>query len=512
MKSKAPIFISSLNTNIPFVLQEAVHRQYILPLDLAFARKHSRAHVEADFVFLAVFSSLLRSGYPFLVIEKDRLCPSIPGVPEQCFYEYFLRLSKELLSSLFVVKNNRIYLSSLYHTRENLFYKLSILSKALPKYSVSDVKNDLLSEEQNQVFQKVFHSCFSLICGGPGTGKTFLAVQILLTLLRNHPQMRIAVVAPTGKATSHIRQKLAGYHVFEDKIYIQTIHRFLQEYAYKRRFIDFLLVDEGSMVTVELLHGLVNTLSGIRTADAHILADNFIILGDAQQLPPIGLGAGNPLQDLITYFPENTLRLQVSHRVKTDQIHTLSQAILNRQVPPYTPLPSLSCTVTMIKNAYIQAFSSQTSLCVLTPMRHGAWGYLHLNHLVFQEMQKTYPDIPIPIIITERYATWGVSNGDTGILCPKTRKLLFRQCPAIDATIFSHYAYNYVMSVHKSQGSEYDCVIVIIPQGCSTFDVSMLYTAITRAKHSVTIFADESTLKEIIKKPHKYTYGEIKPS
>lgn len=357
------------------------------------------------------------------------------------------------------------------------------------------------------MFQKALHSCFSLICGGPGTGKTFLAVQIFLTLLRNHPNMRIAVVAPTGKATSHIRQIFSRYSISEDKISIQTIHHFLQEYACKHSHIDLLLVDEGSMVTLDLLHGLVSTLSGTRENN-RLLADSLIILGDPHQLPPIGLGAGNPLQDLMTFFPDRTLCLQVSHRAKTDQVNRLSQAILNRKIPPYIHIPTLPQTISMIKEEFIQSFSSQTSLCVLTPMRCGIWGYIHLNHLIFREIQKTRPDLPIPIMITERYTTWGLSNGDTGLLCPKTHKIFFQHGPVIDATIFSHYTYNYVMSVHKSQGSEYDRVIVLVPQGCSTFDSSILYTAVTRAKHSIEIWADESTLKKIIKKPHKYTYGD----
>ncbi|EPP36218.1 exodeoxyribonuclease V subunit alpha [Chlamydia avium] len=508
MRSKTSAFISSLNTNVPSALKDSLQQQYILPIDLAFSKRYSRLDSETDFIFLAVFSSLLRSGYPFLSIENGRIFPSIPGISEQLFYNCFANLHRDLLSSLFFVKDNKIYLRTLYHTRENLFHKLSLLSKAVPKYIISDVKNDLLSEEQNQVFQKAIRSCFSLICGGPGTGKTFLAVQIVLTLLRNNPQMRVAVVTPTGKAASHIRQIFASNDILGDRVYIQTIHHFLQEYAYKRcNQVDLLLVDEGSMVTLGLLNSLVNTLSGM-CVDGRVLADNLIILGDAQQLPPIGLGAGNPLQDLIAYFPENTLRLQVSHRAKTDQIHNLSQAILNKQSLPFTPLPPIHQAISMIKEMFVRSSSSQMSLCVLTPMRYGRWGYLHLNHLVFCEMQKTHPDLLIPIMITARYATWGLSNGDTGFLCHKTRRLLFQHCPPIDATTFSHYTYNYVMSVHKSQGSEYDQVIVIVPQGCATFDSSMLYTAITRAKHSVTIWAEETTLRKIIKKQHKYPYEE----
>ncbi|WP_348663462.1 exodeoxyribonuclease V subunit alpha [Chlamydia vaughanii] len=496
----------SLSLDVSHLLYDAVQQQLILPLDLAFAKKHVSSS-EKTFAFLAVFSALLRCGYPFITIEKDRLFPSIPGISENLFYECFKDMPEELRSSLFVIENNKIYLRSLYLIREKLFQKLSLLSQASPRYNIVAEENPKLSEEQNFVFQKALSSCFSLICGGPGTGKTFLAIQIILTLLKRDPKIRIAIVSPTGKATSHIRQILSSYGIAEDHVNIQTIHRFLQEHVYSQSgSVDLLLVDEGSMVTFDLLHSLVNTLSGTHL-NKGIVADNLIILGDANQLPPIGVGAGNPLQDLIKRFPARALNLRISHRAKTTQIQNLSQAILEKQSIPFTPLPPMHSAIAMIKEAFIKSPSSRAQLCVLTPMRHGPWGYLQLNDLIFRSIQKTHPDLPIPIMITDRYETWGLFNGDTGFLCPKTQKLFFEHCPAIDSKVFSYYTYNYAMSVHKSQGSEYENVIVIIPRGSETFDVSILYTAITRAKHSVSVWADGETLNKIIKKPHKYTYG-----
>ncbi|AAP05744.1 exodeoxyribonuclease V subunit alpha [Chlamydia caviae] len=497
----------SLSLDIPHYLYDIVQQQLVLPLDLAFAKKYASPESKKAFAFLALSSALWRCGYPFLNIDKDRLFPSLSGVSEKLFYEYFKALPEDVCSSLFVIENNRIYLRSLYAVREKLFSKLSLLSQASPRYNVTTESLPKLSSEQNIVFQKAINSCFSLICGGPGTGKTFLAIQIILILIKQYPKIRIAIVSPTGKATSHIRQILSKHDISEDNVSIQTIHRFLQEHVYHQcSSVDLLLVDEGSMVTFNLLHSLVNTLSG-ENKEGKIIADNLIILGDANQLPPIGVGAGNPLQDLISRFPDRALHLQVSHRAKTDRVQNFSKAILEKQSIPFTPLPSMHSAIAKIKEAFIQTPSSQTQLCILTPMRHGPWGYLRLNELIFNEIQKTHPNLPIPIMITERYEAWGLFNGDTGFLCPKTQQLFFPHCRSIDSREFSYYTYNYAMSVHKSQGSEYDDVIVIIPKGCEIFDVSILYTAITRAKHSISVWADSETLNKIIKKPHKYTYG-----
>ncbi|BAE80779.1 ATP-dependent dsDNA/ssDNA exodeoxyribonuclease V alpha [Chlamydia felis Fe/C-56] len=489
------------------LLEDVVRQQIVLPLDLAFARKHISSESKKAFAFLALSSALWRCGYPFLTIEKDRLFPSVSGISENLFYECFQDLPEDVFSSLFVIENNKIFLRSLYLVREKLFKKLSLLSQASSRYNIPATNLPNLSSEQNVVFQKALNSCFSLICGGPGTGKTFLATQMILALIKQNPKIRIAIVSPTGKATSHIRHILSKYNVSEENVTIQTIHRFLQEYVYRQcSSVDLLLVDEGSMVTFNLLHSLVNTLSG-ENRNGKIIADNLIILGDENQLPPIGVGAGNPLQDLILRFPERALHLRVSHRAKTDCVQKFSKAILEKQTIPFTPLPPLYSAVSMIKEEFIKTPSSQTRLCVLTPMRHGLWGYLHLNNLIFNEIQKTHSDLPIPIMITERYEAWDLFNGDTGFFSPKTQRLYFPHNRSIDAKEFSYYTYNYAMSVHKSQGSEYDDVIVIIPKGCEIFDVSILYTAITRAKHNVSVWADGETLNRIIKKPHKYTYG-----
>lgn len=497
----------SLSPDVSHLLYDVVQQQIVLPLDLAFAKRHISPESKKAFAFLAISSALWRCGYPFLSIENERLFPSVSGISEKLFYEYFQALPHDVLSSLFVIENNKIYLKSLYTVREKLFKKLSLLSQASNRYSLTTTTLSSLSQEQNEVFHKAVNSCFSLICGGPGTGKTFLAVQIIIALIKQYPKIRIAIVSPTGKATSHIRHILSKHHISESSVTIQTIHRFLQEHAYHQcASFDLLLVDEGSMVTFSLLHSLVNTLSG-ENKHGKIIADNLIILGDENQLPPIGIGAGNPLQDLIARFPERALHLHVSHRAKTNRVQNFARAVLERQAIPFTPLPPLLTALSMIKEAFINTPSSQTQLCVLTPMRHGPWGYLRLNELLFHEIQKTHPELPIPIMITERYEAWGLFNGDTGYLCPKTQKLFFSHSRFIDAKEFSYYTYNYAMSVHKSQGSEYEDVIVIIPKGCETFDISILYTAITRAKNNIDVWADRETLYKIIKKPHKYTYG-----
>ncbi|SPN73867.1 Exodeoxyribonuclease V alpha chain,exonuclease V subunit alpha,exodeoxyribonuclease V, alpha subunit,Uncharacterized conserved protein (DUF2075) [Chlamydia serpentis] len=484
------------------VLEDLLNQQVVSPLDIAFAHKYVISpNLKESFVFLAVSSALWRCGHPFLVLYENSIRPSVTGVSEAELYQGFASLPQDVRKKLFITVSERLYLRSQYIIRSILLKKLSLLTSAVPSYFLPVIDSCVLSEEQNFVFNKITQKCFSIVSGGPGTGKTFLAAQLILSLVKQEPKLRIAIVSPTGKATSHIRQILIRYNICEDMVTIQTVHHFLQEYAYRGySSIDVLLVDEGSMVTFDLLHSLVQTLKGYEK-DGKLYSSSLIILGDTNQLPPIGIGVGNPLQDLVAQFPENTFFLKASHRVKTDEVHQLAQSVLRREVVPFLPLLSISSVIKMLRNRFVESLDClEMRLCVLTPMRYGPWGFLNLNKKIHQGLAKSHPDLLIPIMITSRYDTWELFNGDTGWLCLKTQKLHFPQREPIDSGAISQYTYNYVMSVHKSQGSEYDEVIVIIPRGTEVFGIPILYTAITRAKHKVSIWADPDTLHRIVKK------------
>ena len=257
------------------------------------------------------------------------------------------------------------------------------------------------------------------------------------------------------------------------------------------------------MVTMNLLHGLIKTIRGELRGERYF-ADRMVIFGDANQLPPIGIGVGNPFREVVTNFTEQTFVLSTSHRAKRKELQDLAKAVLHKQPIPFQPLPSRQEAIRQLAAAFIHAVKEGVSLCALTPMRQGPWGFLQLNRLLFSEMQEKYPQAPIPIIVTERYETWGLTNGDTGFLDPVTQQLHFMNGETLHKNDFPYYSYNYVMSVHKSQGSEYDHVIVILPKGSEVFDSAILYTAITRTRHRVEIWADREALDMVISKRGRY--------
>ena len=487
--------------HVQSIVQSLLAQSILLPFDIVFAQKHlaqaSSSNAEAE-AFLAAASALLRCGYPYFAIHKDTINPTLPGVSNKLLFQWFQAVPSDTKKMLFEVVDNKIYLRSLFLLREQVFQKLRILAEATPRTPLCFKTISQLSEEQNFVLEQVLKSCFSLVCGGPGTGKTFLAAQMIRSILAQIPSAQIVVASPTGKAAAHLQSVLASLGMIEGSVEVITIHKFLKDVRLGRSPVDLLLVDEGSMVTMNLLHGLIKTIRGELRGERYF-ADRMVIFGDANQLPPIGIGVGNPFREVVTNFTEQTFVLSTSHRAKRKELQDLAKAVLHKQPIPFQPLPSRQEAIRQLAAAFIHAVKEGVSLCALTPMRQGPWGFLQ-----FSEMQEKYPQAPIPIIVTERYETWGLTNGDTGFLDPVTQQLHFMNGETLHKNDFPYYSCNYVMSVHKSQGSEYDHVIVILPKGSEVFDSAILYTAITRTRHRVEIWADREALDMVISKRGRY--------
>jgi exodeoxyribonuclease V, alpha subunit len=488
------------------ILQSLLAQHILLPFDLVFAQKHlaqtSSSNREAE-AFLVVASALLRCGYPYFTIHKATISPTLPGISNRLLFQWFQALPSDVKATLFEVCDDKIYLRSLFLLREKVFQKLHTLAEAVPRTSLIFENVSQLSEEQNAVLGNVLNSCFSLVCGGPGTGKTFLAVQMIRLILSQIPSAQIVVASPTGKAAAHLHSVLSSQEIIGASVEVVTIHKFLKDVNNGRSPVDLLLIDEGSMVTMNLLHGLIKTIRG-EIREGKLFADRMVIFGDVNQLPPIGIGVGNPFHELVSEFTQQAFFLSTSHRAKHKELQELAKSVLHKQPIPFQPLPSRKEAIRRLSDAFVQTAKAGISLCALTPMRQGPWGFLQLNRLLFNEMQEKHPQAPVPIIVTERYETWGLTNGDTGILDPLTQQLHFMNGEILRKEDFPYYSYNYVMSVHKSQGSEYDRVIVILPKGSEVFDSAILYTAITRTKQCVEIWADKETLDMVISKKGRY--------
>ncbi|MCH9611000.1 MAG: RecBCD enzyme subunit RecD [Chlamydiales bacterium] len=375
---------------------------------------------------------------------EGHLCLQVDQEVFPSFGEADEQIKKEARSidPIVVQKGSRYYLRRNYEIEQRFFKQLERLSNR--QLSRIDFEDSQLDSEQEAAVQMALSHPLSIISGGPGTGKSFTAAKLI-----EASSGSIAVAAPTGKATANLG------HL--KNCTLKTLHSLLSK---KRQLpYDLVVVDEGSMIDAQTMTRLFEQL--------HDQA-RLVILGDRDQLPPVD--TGHFFADLTEMAP--TSYLTKCHRAELQSIVDLSTSVKRGEMIPFEPLqlPDLPQDVTL-----------------LTPLRKGPFGVLRLNEYYKRSG-------PQPIMITENLL--GFSNGQTGVLYPDGSSSF-----GVSRAQLPRYEPAYVLSVHKSQGSEYDRVWLLVPPGSERFGREMLYTAITRAKKEIRIFADKEALMQTLAAP-----------
>ena len=387
-----------------------------------------------------------------------------------------------------------------------------------------------------------------IVTGGPGTGKTTLAASLiaLLAHLGIAQAQRIGLVTPTGKAAARLQEAVktqlderdlrARVPALADFTPVAgTIHRLLTRPDLR---LDALVVDECSMVDLPLMNRLLAALPA---------ACRLILLGDTDQLASVepgsvfsdlcAAGSGSPLAPCI-------VRLTRSHRFAVDQgIGLLAAAVvrgdaeaalatLNDPREGQTerqPLASaaafdrfaMACAdewnehikTLRAASATAPAFPSRRVLCA---HRRGLFGVGRFNRLVERglrargvlESEEFY--VGRPIIVTRNDRQTGLSNGDTGVVVGAAggRRQVWFPDLASGAERFllapsrlpEHESF-FALTVHRAQGSEYDEVVFIPGDPESRVSTrELFYTAVTRARHKVTVLADADAVRTAVQR------------
>ncbi len=422
------------------------------PIDTIFAQKICPDGSLEVKNFLARLLQSARSGHMFLETSDESFLP-------HSLFEQFL-----------VKEKNRIYLRRNWECENQFIEHLKRLKSQKPTLML-DISAELeqlpLNTEQKAAICKSAQNTLTLISGGPGTGKTYTAA----TMIRLFYEMgikNVVIAAPTGKAVANLRRALND---LSDKCVFTTLHALVRQ---TRIHADLIVVDEGSMVDAIRMKELFAAVKeGAR----------LILLGDKDQLPPIE--SGNFFSDL-AHDQNLVAELKVCLRAELKSIVDLAESVNGRRMIPYSPLPDLKELINYVINSNVQ---------LLTPLKRGMYGADFLNQLLYREHQKRGAR-EIPIMITVNDPQLNLFNGDVGILAEN--KALFTGGREICEHQLPHYVYAYAISVHKSQGSEYDNTLVLLPKGSEVFGKEMLYTAITRAKKQVTVLADEGVVEALL--------------
>jgi exodeoxyribonuclease V alpha subunit len=432
----------------------------------------------------------------------------------------------------------------------------NMLDAALDRYFPTQ---DSTVDLQRSAAKMALSRRFSVISGGPGTGKTSTVARILALLLdmAGDTSPEIVLTAPTGKAALRLHQSIlnaAATLGLPDEIKnglpteVSTIHRLLGVRSRKGEFrhnrnnrltCDVLVVDEASMVDLQLMASLLEALRD----DAHV-----ILLGDRNQLASVEAGA--VLADICDRSGQSSVpvtQLTKSYRFGSDSgIAALSQLINNgesaaamdlltsrqyhdvvwRQLPQGKAIEDLFITAARLGYTdFSQAASPAVALAaldtfrVLTPLRAGLYGTENLNRLCEQalapQQKKRGGDLRMkPVMITGNNYELGLFNGDTGVVMEvESEPVVWFENPEGGLRHFSTlrlpiFETAYAMTIHKSQGSEFDRVLLILPDYLSeVLSRELLYTAVTRAKRSIEIWGTEEVFRRSIDLPTFRTSG-----
>ena len=389
------------------------------------------------------------------------------------------------------------------------------------QFSANKNATNPLSEEQVQAIQNSLEAGVSIITGGPGTGKTRI-IEGLAQVLVNGFRKTIRICAPTGRAAKRIAENQAL-----KKFQPSTIHMLKAMIDSSAKDIEFdtLIVDESSMIDINLFNDLVKMLP---------LGSQLILIGDVDQLPPVG--AGQPFLDLIRSKKIVVSRLSKQFRQGSDSvIPKVARAINKGELIEFSSDFSSSGFsfvevdkgqvvekiievvdfFTGNKNGSIDFDKTQ----ILSPMRRYSSGLINLNSImqkkynpngekVFSKMEGE-KEIQFcagdKVICTQNDYDIDVRNGDIGYVVNKVGKNIRVEFDG-EMKLFHNNKIDcldlaYAITVHKSQGSEYPNVVMpIVDDHRIMLTRKLIYTAITRGKQNVCLIGSKRVLREALKK------------
>ncbi len=399
------------------------------------------------------------------------------------------------------------------------------------------IHNIQLNGEQTDAVLASLNKGVSIITGGPGTGKTTI-VRCILEMFKQQGN-RVLLCAPTGRASKRLTETSG--------IEAKTIHRALEmnpadgEGFFHRNEnnpldADIVIIDEVSMVDVTLLYHLTKALKS--TA-------RLILVGDKDQLPSVG--AGNVLRDLIESKKIHTTQLINIYRQGNDSLIITNAHLINSGKMPVIDNSSkdffYEAGNDLVKNSETIVDLVTTRLPnyfgykpekiqVLAPMKAGPCGIDNLNKRLQMTINPYFSGVELSTDFTKYHVNdkvmqiqnnyemeyvkyedngttqqgTGVFNGDIGYISridPETREVTIR----FDDGKICRYAQTdlyqitlaYAITIHKSQGSEFDCVVIpLVPGAPIIITRNLLYTAITRAKKTVVLVGSKQILARMI--------------
>lgn len=398
-----------------------------------------------------------------------------------------------------------------------------------PSWAISQAEAELditLDPMQQEALRAIAEHPLVVVTGGPGTGKTTI-MRAAIAMLRNaFPGHRILLASPTGKAAKRLSEATG--------MEAKTIHRMLEYRPAENRFArdrwnpldaDAVIIDESSMLDLPLFSALVRAIpSGCR----------LVLVGDVDQLPSVG--PGNVLRDIIGSGVARVVYLTTIHRQAQDSgivrnAHRVNQGLMpeprsGREDFVLIEEPDHDMAAVRARDMVLELADRYglENVQVLTPLWKTSTGVLSLNSLLQEALNPPSPAKPElvyggqafrpgdKVLQMENDYDRGVFNGDVGVVSsvdPDAGLVVVRfgdteaQYRKADLEALS---LAYAMTIHRSQGSEWDAVVVVLTtQHYVMLARNLLYTAITRAREFCAIVG---TRKAIAMAVRNHKVGE----
>lgn len=424
------------------------------------------------------------------------------------------------------------------------------------------------SDDQALAAKTALTNRLTLIAGGPGTGKTTTVVKLLALLFAGNPETTVALAAPTGKAANRLSASISTQaahlpisedirkRIFDSAERSATLHRLLGYQPFSGRFrfddkqklhADVVIVDEASMIDVILFDTLLSALPDhsrlILLGDPDQLAsvDAGFVFGDlvcaAEDGPPDiplknatvtlrktwrfgpGSGIGRIATALRSGDPAQVWDTFGDMTFEDVSWYDLSpKSLADELFKRIRPIAEVMLSVRNPK----EALDKGEEIRLLAATRWGPRGVHTLNNLIESRLLETglrrlgpnYNGRPI-FITTNDYQV-DLFNGDVGVMWFRDRQLFGcfpdghggirwippHQLPAHEPA--------WAMTIHKSQGSEFDEVLIVLPENpLDMLTRELIYTALTRARKRTTIFGSREVIETAIANPEVRTTGLI---
>lgn len=540
--------IDNINLNFKEIDTIAINNKYDL---------YDERRIEALIIYLLNEITFDQGDtYSFFQEIYSSIIKYLPDLKSEDLEYYLLKLSKQ---KRVVIKKEKYYLKELYDAEEYIadrIYRLNNMERRkLPKLKekIKELEQKIgitYDESQKNAIINSLNNNFTITTGGPGTGKTTIIkgiIRMLVDTCHISPQ-NIALLAPTGRASRKLMEVC--------NIPAYTIHKYLgwdkdnNTFSHNEINVckeEYIIVDEASMIDTMLMFSL---LKGTR------LDSKFIFIGDYYQLPSVS--QGQVLKDMIDSEVLDVIKLNNLYRQKDgNYIINLAHEIKNKELSDnfltkkedYNFIEvDNDYVLTSIKDIILKALEKgyrEKDIQVLAPMYKSQNGIDNLNKML-QEIFNPKSNDKNELIVGNKIYREGdkilelvndsdnsISNGDLGYIINITNKEkngnkkneiivdFDGNIVSFSPDKFINITHGYAISVHKSQGGEFNMVIIPFVNSFKRMLYNkLIYTAVTRAKSKLILIGSreafiygvnndyvnnrKTTLKEMLIKKYDY--------